>query len=85
VALPLLFLSETFVPPALLPDWLPLWLSPLTYFSRGIRAAVYRPPGALATSRVPGGLPPAEANLLVLAALAVAFFAVGAFAVPRTD
>ena len=85
VALPLLFLSETFVPPSLLPDWLPLWLSPLTYFSRGVRAATYRPVETLATGRVPGGVAPAEGNLLVLAALAVAFFVAGAAALPRTD
>ncbi|MFB6117670.1 ABC transporter permease [Halosegnis sp.] len=86
VALPLLFLSETFVPPSLLPDWLPLWLSPLTYFSRGVRAATYRPPGTIATARVPGGgLAPSEANLVVLAALAVVAFVVGAVSVPRTD
>ncbi len=38
LALPLLFLSETFVPDTA-PAWLPTWLSPLTYFSRGVRAA----------------------------------------------
>ena len=74
VALPLLFLSETFVQPDLLPEWLPVWASPLTYFSRGVRAATYGPAG--------GSL---SANLLVLAALAVVFFAAGAVAIPRTD
>jgi len=41
IALPLLFLSETFVPPGLLPAWFrpAVALSPLTYFSRGVRAA----------------------------------------------
>lgn len=82
VALPLLFLSETFVPPALLPDWLPLWLSPLTYFSRGARAVTYgAPDGAVA----PVGLAPEVFNLVVLAALAAAFFVLGAVAIPRTD
>ncbi|PSP83004.1 ABC transporter permease [Halobacteriales archaeon QS_1_68_17] len=77
VALPLLFLSETFVPPSLLPPWLPTWLSPLTYFSRGVRAVTYRPrPGLLFDPLVALGL------LVVLAAL---FFAVGARALPRTD
>jgi ABC-2 type transport system permease protein len=85
VALPLLFLSETFVPPELLPDWLPLWLSPLTYFSRGVRAATYRPPsGTAPASDTVGGLPPVT-NLAVLAVLAVGFFAAGALAIPRTD
>jgi ABC-2 type transport system permease protein len=79
VALPLLFLSETFVPPSLLPDWLPLWLSPLTYFSRGVRAATYGDPGLVVTPRT------AELNLAVLAGLAVAFFLAGAVAIPRTD
>jgi ABC-2 type transport system permease protein len=76
VALPLLFLSETFVTPALLPDWFrpALELSPLTYVVRGIRAVTY----ADATTVV---LP----NLLVAAVLAAAFFAAGAAAVPRTD
>lgn len=74
VALPLLFLSETFVQPELLPGWLPVWASPLTYFSRGVRAATYEPAG---------GSP--SVNLAVLVVLAVAFFAAGAVAIPRTD
>jgi ABC-2 type transport system permease protein len=74
VALPLLFLSETFVQPDLLPGWLPVWASPLTYFSRGVRAATYGP-----ADGSPG------LNLAVLAALAVGFFLAGALAVPRTD
>ncbi|WP_255150338.1 ABC transporter permease [Halorarius halobius] len=74
VALPLLFLSETFVPPSLLPDWLPLGVSPLTYFSRGVRAATYT-----------GDARAAVVNLSVLAVLAVGFFVVGAFLLPRTD
>ncbi|MDZ7747086.1 MAG: ABC transporter permease [Halobacteriales archaeon] len=85
IALPLLFLSETFVPQSLLPEWLPLWVSPLTYFSRGVRAVAYQPPGTLATSQVPGGLGVAESNLLVLAVLTLAFFLVGAATLPRTD
>ena len=85
IALPILFLSETFVPPSLLPEWLPLWLSPLTYFSRGVRAVAYRPGETLASSQVPGGVAGAEANLAVLAALAVGFFVAGAVAIPKTD
>jgi ABC-2 type transport system permease protein len=85
VALPLLFLSETFVPPSLLPDWLPLWLSPLTYFSRGVRAATYgSDPGARVAQLTPFA-DPVLGNLAVLAVLAVAFFAAGALALPRTD
>jgi len=76
IALPLLFLSETFVTPELLPGWFrpALAFSPLTYVARGIRAVTY----ADATTTV---LP----NLLAAGVLAVAFFAVGAAAVPRTD
>jgi ABC-2 type transport system permease protein len=74
VALPLLFLSETFVQPDLLPGWLPVWVSPLTYFSRGVRSVTYGPAGGSPT-----------ANLAVLAALAVVLFVAGAVAVPRTD
>ena len=76
VALPLLFLSETFVTPELLPAWFRpvLELSPLTYVVRGIRAVTY----ADATTAV---LP----NLAVAAVVAAAFFAAGAAAVPRTE
>ncbi len=74
VALPLLFLSETFVPPALLPDWFrpAVAASPLTYFARGTRAIVHQPG-------------PWVGDLGVLSVLAVAFLAIGAYAVPRTD
>ncbi|GGN86857.1 MULTISPECIES: ABC transporter permease [Haloarcula] len=72
IALPLLFLSETFVPPSLLPAWLPTWLSPLTYFSRGVRAV---------TTGVGDSLVP----LAVLTACAVVGFLVGARLLPRTD
>lgn len=86
LALPLLFLSETFVPRSLLPAWLPTELSPLTYFSRGVRAVTYTPTadGALATVRGPASLGPL-ANLAVLAVAAVVVFAVAARALPRTD
>ena len=88
VALPLLFLSETFVPPDMLPAWfVPLIeLSPLTYFARGLRAATYDPSTAAADTARAGlvGTDPI-ANLVVLAALSVGFFAAGAYALPRTD
>jgi ABC-2 type transport system permease protein len=49
-------------------------LSPLTYFSRGVRALTYDPAaGDVALS------------LAVVAVLAAAFFVVGAYAIPRTD
>ncbi|KAB1196778.1 MULTISPECIES: ABC transporter permease [Haloferax] len=74
IALPLLFLSETFVTPDLLPAWFQpaLNLSPLTFFARGVRALTYS----------------GEAwalNLAVLALLAVAFFVAGTVAIPQTD
>ncbi|MFC6614595.1 ABC transporter permease [Halopenitus salinus] len=74
IALPILFLSETFVPPALLPGWfLPaVDASPLTYFARGVRAITYD-----------GGAWGLE--LAVLSALAVLALALGARALPRTD
>jgi ABC-2 type transport system permease protein len=72
IALPLLFLSETFVPPTLLPAWLPTWLSPLTYFSRGVRA-------------VTTGSGDAVVPLAILAACAVVAVAVGARLLPITD
>ncbi|MFA1611140.1 ABC transporter permease [Halobellus rubicundus] len=76
IALPLLFLSETFVTPDLLPAWFrpALGLSPLTYVARGIRAVTY--PDAT-TAAVP--------NLAVVVVLAFVFFLAGAYAVPRTD
>ena len=74
IALPVLFLSETFVPPELLPDWfLPIVdLSPLTYFARGVRAITYD-----------GGTWAVELGVLALLALAV--LAVGAAMIPETD
>jgi ABC-2 type transport system permease protein len=88
VALPLLFLSETFVPASLLPGWLPTDLSPLTYFARGVRAVTDT--GA-SGERTPGawlgptwGADPL-ANLAVLAVLAGLLFVVAAAALPSTD
>jgi ABC-2 type transport system permease protein len=75
IALPLLFLSDTFVPPDLLPEWFqPIMnLSPLTYFARGVRAVTY------------GGTGGWQFDLGILCVLAVVFFALGAYALPRTD
>jgi ABC-2 type transport system permease protein len=88
VAIPLLFLSETFVTPNLLPAWfVPLMqLSPLTYFARGLRAATYGSATGTASAGQAGivGADP-FLNLAVLAVLAVAFFIAGAYALPRTD
>jgi len=73
VAFPIWVLSETFVPPAMLPAWFRsvTALSPLTYFSRGVRAATT------------GGDP--TVALLVLVALATGVFVAGAAAVPKTE
>jgi ABC-2 type transport system permease protein len=83
IALPLLFLSETFVPPSMLPEWFrpAILLSPLTYFSRGVRAVSYGqgvdPLAGLPTDPL--------FSLGVLAGLTLVFFAGGAAALPRTD
>ncbi len=86
LALPLLFLSEAFVPRSLLPGWLPTGLSPLTYFSRGVRQVTSTPGGerVLATVRGPAAAGPLE-NLAVLAAVATVVFVVAARALPQTD
>lgn len=75
IALPLLFLSETFAPPSLLPAWFrpALELSPLTYFSRGVRAATFDSTGD------------PLANLAILVGLAALALGIGALALPRTD
>ncbi len=72
VALPLIFLSDTFVSPAMLPNWVQqaIELSPLTYFARGVRQVTYLQESA-------------GDALLVLSVLAVLFFALGVFAVPQ--
>jgi ABC-2 type transport system permease protein len=74
VALPLLFLSETFVTADLLPAWFrPVTaFSPLTYFARGVRALTFS-----------GG--DWTVPLAVLAAVALVVFALGAVAVPWTE
>ncbi|WP_138006452.1 ABC transporter permease [Halalkalirubrum salinum] len=76
IALPLLFLSDTFIPLSLLPEWFvpAIELSPLTYFSRGVRAVTYPPAG---DTLVPA--------IAILAGLAAVFFLAGAYAIPRTE
>ncbi|WP_435097740.1 ABC transporter permease [Halarchaeum sp. P4] len=86
VALPLLFLSNTFLTPASLPGWFqPITnLSPLSYFAYGVRAATYRTPDALSTSYAgwPGSV---AANFGILCMLAVVAFVVGAHLIPWTE
>lgn len=78
IGFPLLFLSDTFIPPSMVPEWfVPVMdLSPLTYFARGTRAALYGSESAGADPLI---------QLLALAILAPLFFAVGAYAVPKTE
>lgn len=85
LALPLLFLSEAFVSREMLPSWLPLEVSPMTYLSRGLREVTYAE-GADGTL-FPGfwPLPEASSSLLVLIGFAVVLFAVGARMLPQTD
>ena len=81
IALPLLFLSDTFVPLSMLPEWFrpAVWLSPLTYFARGVRAGTGHPVPAM------GSVDPRLGYLLVLLALTAVFVVLGALALPRTD
>jgi ABC-2 type transport system permease protein len=82
IALPTLFLSETFVPPAQFPPWFEpaTLLSPLTYFSRGVRAAVYAPEQNLVGPEL--GV---AGYFLVLTALAVGLFLAGGRALSWTE
>lgn len=73
IALPMLFLAETFVPPAMLPDWFHpvIDVMPLTPFTRGVRSAIAGDPWL--------------AQFLLLAVLAVAVLALGARLIPTVD
>ncbi|AEN06076.1 ABC transporter permease [Halolamina sp.] len=84
VALPLLFLSETFVTPDLLPAWFrPVTdFSPLTYFARGVRYLTYE---GVSGAGAPDPTTLALSDLGVLAVLAAVFFVAGAYAVPSGD
>ncbi|MCF2207553.1 ABC transporter permease [Halobacterium salinarum] len=75
IALPLLFLSETFVQPALFPAWFRPLLnaSPLVYFARGVRAATFT------------GGDGVVFNAGVVLVLAVVAFGVGAALIPWTE
>lgn len=84
VALPLLLLSETFVPREMLPGWLPVELSPLTHFSRGVRAVTQTPEAnGVVLAQWPQTDPYVHLAILVVAA-GVAF-ALGSALLPRTD
>jgi ABC-2 type transport system permease protein len=83
IAIPLLFLSRAFVPLSMLPDWLPTWLSPLTYFSTGVRAVTFYAEGGAVLGSFNAANP--WVNLAVLAIGAVVFLALGAAVLPVTD
>jgi len=84
IAIPLLFLSEAFVPSELLPAWLPLELSPLTYFTRGVRAVTFD--GAAGTTTLAGqSVPAPQTDLVVLTVFALVLFVVAAFLLPRAE
>ncbi|WP_135851479.1 ABC transporter permease [Halorussus salinus] len=87
IALPLLFLSDTFVTPDLLPEWFQpaVNLSPLTYFARGVRELTYVPTGNEIVLPVVTFGESWEFNLTALAVLTLVFFAAGTYAIPRTD
>jgi len=82
LAIPLLFLSEAFVPADLLPAWLPLGVSPLTYFTRGVRAVTFDSTSAT-NSLVGAPVPAPYTDLAVLALFAVVLFVAAASLLPR--
>lgn len=85
LAVPLLFLSEAFVSPEMLPGWLPLELSPMTYLTRGLRAVTYD--GSTNGGEILAQFPSSDPyfDLGVLCLFAVAAFVVASRALPQTD
>ncbi|PSP27193.1 ABC transporter permease [Halobacteriales archaeon QH_2_65_14] len=85
LAVPLLFLSEAFVPREMLPGWLPLELSPMTYLTRGLRAVTYD--GSLENGVILAQFPRPDPHLdlAVLCVFAVVAFVAAAFKLPTTD
>jgi ABC-2 type transport system permease protein len=85
LAVPLLFLSEAFVSADMLPGWLPLELSPMTYLTRGVRAVTYD--GSLKDGVILAQYPAPNPylDLAVLAVFALAAFVAAAYALPQTD
>lgn len=83
IALPVLFLSETFIPTSLFPTWfqsVPLF-SPLTYFSRGVRTAIS---GSTGSAGLLSGLS-VEGYFVITSGLAVVAFLVGGWALSWTE
>lgn len=87
VAVPLLFLSEAFVSREMLPAWLPLELSPMTYLTRGLRAVTYdgSPESGVVLAQFPDANPSPYFDLAVLCLFAVVAFVIAAKTLPRTD
>jgi ABC-2 type transport system permease protein len=85
LAVPLLFLSEAFVSPEMLPGWLPLELSPMTYLTRGLRAVTYDGSieGGVILAQYPA--PDPYLDLAVLCLFAVVVFVAAAKSLPQTD
>lgn len=77
IGIPLLFLSETFIPPTVLPSWFRplLWLSPLTYFTRPARLVMDPASGAV----------PAIPEVLGLIGIALGLFVLGSAVIPWTN
>lgn len=83
IALPVLFLSETFIPTAIFPDWfqtVPLF-SPLTYFTRGVRTATAVPTGSTGPLSGLG----VEVYFALTATFALVAFVVGGWALSWTE
>ncbi len=85
LAVPLLFLSEAFVSREMLPDWLPLELSPMTYLTRGLRTVTYdgSSGGGVILAQHPS--PDPYFDLAVLCLFAAVTFVVAAMTLPQTD
>lgn len=85
IAIPLIFLSEAFVPREMLPGWLPLELSPLTYFVRGVRGLTHThaADGARIFAQFPEPTP--VTDLVVLTGFAIVAFILASYLLPRTD
>jgi ABC-2 type transport system permease protein len=85
IAIPVLFLSETFVPADMLPAWLPTELSPLTFFARGVRQITFAGGEGEVILAVSRGQAGPLVNLAVLTVVAIVLFVLAARSLPRTD
>ncbi|SDJ49465.1 ABC-2 type transport system permease protein [Halovenus aranensis] len=85
LAVPLLFLSEAFVSSEMLPGWLPLELSPMTYLTRGLRAVTYD--GTMEEGVILAQFPASNPyfDLGVLCLFAAVLFVLAARSLPQTE